>query len=232
MRPAWFVATVFVSSMCLVITPASAAEAQPEAQGADQGVCEPLDRGLVARPIADGKVYVGWRLLESDPADVAFNVYRRTGDADPVKLNGEPVRKTTDFVDDSAAKGTEHAWLVRPVVDGKTLGEMQTCLEEIYVGPEVGRYMVELVQATRGNYQVQVGASPRGSLALFKLSRANAALEGRDFVTPEDVKAVCLIALSHRIILKPEFWVRGIKETGVIDEILDKVPTPKPVEKG
>jgi MoxR-like ATPase len=122
--------------------------------------------------------------------------------------------------------------VLRSVVDGPTLSEMQKCLEEIYVGPEVGRYMVELVQATRGNYQVQVGASPRGSLALFKLSRANAALGGRDFVTPEDVKAVCRIALSHRIILKPEFWVRGIKETGVIDEILDKVPTPKPVEKG
>ena len=122
--------------------------------------------------------------------------------------------------------------VLRSVVDGQILAEMQKCLEEIYVGPEVGRYMVELVQATRGNYQVQVGASPRGSLALFKLSRANAALEGRDFVTPEDVKAVCPIALSHRIILKPEFWVRGIKEMGVIDEILDKVPTPKPVEKG
>jgi MoxR-like ATPase len=122
--------------------------------------------------------------------------------------------------------------VLRSVVDGSTLGEMQKCLEEIYVGPEVGRYMVELVQATRSNYQVQVGASPRGSLSLFKLSRANAALEGRDFVTPEDVKDVCPIALPHRIILKPEFWVRGIKETGVIDEILDKVPTPKPVERG
>ncbi len=119
MRPAWFVAIVFVSWMCLMITPASAAEAQPKAQGDARSVCESLDRGLIARPIAGGKVYVGWRLLESDPADVAFNVYRRTGDADLVRLNDEPIRKTTDFVDDSAAKGTEHAWLVRPVVDGK-----------------------------------------------------------------------------------------------------------------
>ena len=122
MRPAWFVAIVFVSWICLTPAPASAAEAQPNAHAdAADRVCESLDRGLIARPIDGGKVYVGWRLLESDPADVAFNVYRRTGDADPVKLNGEPVRKTTDFVDDSAAKETEHAWLVRPVVDGEEL---------------------------------------------------------------------------------------------------------------
>ena len=120
MRPAWFVAIVFVSWICLTPAPASAAEAQPNAHAdAADRVCESLDRGLIARPIDGGKVYVGWRLLESDPADVAFNVYRRTGDAEPVKLNDEPIRKTTDFVDDSAAKGTEHAWLVRPVVDGK-----------------------------------------------------------------------------------------------------------------
>jgi rhamnogalacturonan endolyase len=99
---------------CAAGEPASAAEATPKVQ-----ISETLDRGLVARPVEGGKVYVGWRLLESDPADVAFNVYRRTGDADPVKLNEEPVRQTTDFVDRSAAKGTEHAWFVRPVVDGK-----------------------------------------------------------------------------------------------------------------
>ena len=59
---------------------------------------ERLDRGLVARPVDGGKVYVGWRLLQSDPADVAFNVYRRTGEGKPVKLNAEPIRKTTDFM--------------------------------------------------------------------------------------------------------------------------------------
>jgi rhamnogalacturonan endolyase len=97
-----------------------AAEAQPKGtRPAAIGLGESLDRGLVARPIEGGKVYLGWRLLDSDPADVAFNVYRSTGDADPVKLNDEPIRKTTDFVDDSAAEGTEHAWYVRPVIDGE-----------------------------------------------------------------------------------------------------------------
>jgi len=118
-----------------------------------------------------------------------------------------------------------------PVVDSAILQQMQRTLEEIYVGPEVSRYMVDLVQSTRKNYQVQVGASPRGSLALLKLSRARAALERRDFVTPEDPKAVASMALCHRIILKPEFWVRGIKEAAVIEEILGSVPTPETIEK-
>ncbi|MHC4402065.1 MAG: rhamnogalacturonan lyase family protein [Planctomycetota bacterium] len=113
---------------CLVAAElALAAEARPEIRNDTPGrVSEPLDRGLVARPLADGKVYLGWRLLESDPADVAFNVYRRTGDTEPVKLNEKPVRKTTDYIDGSAPKGTEHAWSVRAVVDGKEVITMVT----------------------------------------------------------------------------------------------------------
>jgi len=80
---------------------------------------EQIDRGIVARPVADGKSYVGWRLLDSDAADVAFNVYRRSGEAKPVKLNQSPIDKTTDFVDATASKGGEHAWFVRPVSGGK-----------------------------------------------------------------------------------------------------------------
>jgi len=80
---------------------------------------ERLDRGVIARTMAGGKVYVGWRLLASDPADVGFNVYRRTAGQQPVKLNEKPIRQTTDFVDSSAKKGTEHGWFVRPVVSGE-----------------------------------------------------------------------------------------------------------------
>jgi len=84
-----------------------------------QSMRESLDRGLVARPVEGGKVYLGWRLLKSDPRDVAFNVYRRAAGGEVVKVNQEPVRRTTDFVDDTAVGGTAHAWFVRPVVDGK-----------------------------------------------------------------------------------------------------------------
>jgi MoxR-like ATPase len=73
---------------------------------------------------------------------------------------------------------------------------------------------------------VQVGASPRGALALFKLSRANAALDGRDYVTPEDVKAVAVPALAHRLTLRPEMWVRRLRADDVVAACLDSVPTP------
>ena len=80
---------------------------------------------------------------------------------------------------------------------------MQRAIEEVHVSESIGRYMVELVAATRENARIQVGASPRGSLALLKVSRCRAALAGRDFVTPEDVKAVAVPALAHRLMLQP-----------------------------
>jgi len=80
---------------------------------------EQLDRGVIARPVGDGKVYVGWRLLKSDPKSVAFNVYRRNGQAEPVKLNDNPIAGTTNFVDAAAPVNAKHIWLVQPVVDGQ-----------------------------------------------------------------------------------------------------------------
>ncbi len=80
---------------------------------------ETLDRGLIARPVANGKVYLSWRLLESDPSSVAFNVYRRSGSEKSAQLNPEPIVKTTDFLDTTATEGTEYTWLVKPVIDGQ-----------------------------------------------------------------------------------------------------------------
>jgi MoxR-like ATPase len=74
---------------------------------------------------------------------------------------------------------------------------------------------------------VEIGASPRGSLALLKLSRARAALANRDFITPDDVKAVAPYALAHRIILKPDPWIRGVRTTAVLQDVLNQVPVPK-----
>jgi len=84
----------------------------------------------------------------------------------------------------------------------------------------------DVVAATRASRQLAVGASPRGSLALLKLSRAKAALAGRDFVVPEDVKAVAVPALAHRLTLRPELWVQRIRGEDVVAEALDSVPTP------
>ena len=112
------------------------------------------------------------------------------------------------------------------VTDRNGLLEMQRALEQVHVSPAVGYYIVDLVAATRTSQRAQVGASPRGALALLKLARAKALLDGRDFVTPEDVKAVAVPALSHRLMLKPELWVQRVRPEDVVREVLDTVPTP------
>jgi MoxR-like ATPase len=113
-----------------------------------------------------------------------------------------------------------------PVVGRDELIEMQQAVEQVHVDRSVGLYMVDLVAATRGASGVQVGASPRGSLALLKLSRCRAALDGRDYVTPDDVKAVAVPALAHRLSLRPELWVQRLRSDDIVREILDRVPTP------
>jgi MoxR-like ATPase len=112
------------------------------------------------------------------------------------------------------------------VIDRLGLVEMQEAIEQVHVAEPIGRYVVDIVTGTRTSQRVQVGASPRGSLALLKLSRCRAVLEGRDFVTPEDVKAVAGPALSHRLMLRPELWVQRIRPEDVVREVLETVPTP------
>jgi MoxR-like ATPase len=112
------------------------------------------------------------------------------------------------------------------VVDRETLLELQRACEEVHVSEPVGLYMVDVVAATRTAQSVQVGASPRGSLALLKLSRCRAALDGRDFVTPDDVKAVAVPALAHRLTLRPELWVQRVSGEDIVRDRLETVPTP------
>jgi MoxR-like ATPase len=112
------------------------------------------------------------------------------------------------------------------VTDRAGLVELQNAIEQVHVSPAVGHYIVDVVASTRASQRVHVGASPRGSLALLKLSRCKAALQGRDFVTPEDVKAVAVPALSHRLMLRPELWVQRVQPEDVVRESLDTVPTP------
>ena len=115
---------------------------------------------------------------------------------------------------------------LEPVVDGPALRSMQAALEQVHVSEAIEGYVVDLVAATRESRRLSVGASPRGSLALVKLSRAKAALDGRDFVTPEDVKAVAVPALAHRLTVRPELWVQRLRGEDVIAEVLESVPTP------
>jgi len=103
---------------------------------------------------------------------------------------------------------------------------MQRAVEDVHVSESVGRYIVALVGATRESASVQVGASPRGTLALMKLSRVKALLDERDFVTPDDVKSVAVPALAHRLSLRPELWVQRVDAEDVVQECMRSVPVP------
>jgi len=117
---------------------------------------------------------------------------------------------------------------IRPVMSPSQLVEMQRAIEEVYVSDAVLEYIVNIINATREDKkEIEVGSSPRGSLALLKLSRAYAALNGRDYVIPDDVKAVAIPALSHRLILKRELWYMRVSQEAIMERILEKVPVPK-----
>jgi len=116
---------------------------------------------------------------------------------------------------------------LEPAADAATILNLQKTVEGIHVDDDVLRYVTDIVQATRVQRQVEVGASPRGSLAIFKLARARAVFHGRDFVIPDDVKEVAAPALAHRLIMKAESWVKGVDPRLVVDEILKAVPVPK-----
>ncbi|MEU0547392.1 MoxR family ATPase [Micromonospora sp. NPDC005979] len=115
---------------------------------------------------------------------------------------------------------------IKPVVDAATLRAMQAALEDVVVEDSIGRYIVALTAATREHPSVLVGASPRGSLALLLLSRVRAVFDGRDYVVPEDVKAVAAPALAHRITLRPEMWLRRVDPAFVVGEVLEGTPAP------
>jgi len=104
---------------------------------------------------------------------------------------------------------------------------MQRAIEEVHVDAAIETYIVDIVSRTRAHSQVEVGASPRGSLALLKVARASAALRGRDYVTPDDVKDIAVAALAHRLILKPDPWIKGVRTDAIIRDILAGAPVPK-----
>jgi MoxR-like ATPase len=115
---------------------------------------------------------------------------------------------------------------VGPVTSRAEVLAMQASLEDVHVAGVTERYIVDIVRATRTDHRVALGASPRGSLALLKLARALAALRRRDFVLPDDVKAMAVPALAHRLILKPELWASRVSAAQVVQSLLGQVPAP------
>ncbi|MEM1509281.1 MAG: MoxR family ATPase [Thermofilaceae archaeon] len=118
---------------------------------------------------------------------------------------------------------------IEPIVSAAQVIEMQNAVESVHVDESVAQYIVAIARATRSHPRVEVGVSPRGAEILMKLARARAALGGRDFVIPDDVKELAVEALAHRIVLKSEHWIRGANPENVIRDVVSAIPVPKSI---
>jgi MoxR-like ATPase len=144
-----------------------------------------------------------------------------------VKLSiGYPKPEEEDEILKRRAERKRDELTLRAVIDPEIFLAMRAAVEEVYVDPDVRRYMVDLVTKTRAHRQVVVGASPRGSLALLKLGRAWAAMAGRSYVIPDDVKPFTQAVLAHRVILDPTLWDVKTSDKAVIEEVIRSVPVP------
>lgn len=119
---------------------------------------------------------------------------------------------------------------LQAIVDADTLLKMQEAIERVTVDESVGRYCVALAAATRRHAHALMGSSPRGALALMLVARSFAVIEGRDYVTPDDVKAVAVPVLAHRVAVKPELWMSNASGASVVAAVLASVPTPAALE--
>src|SRR5687767_2811341 len=197
-------------------TQAALLEAMEEGQVTVDGVTHPLPEPFVVLATQNPIEYEGTYPLPEAQLDrfllrIGVGYPDREGEAEVLRRRME---RRADELD------------LSPVLDPAGLVEMQRALESIHVTEAVVGYVVDIVAATRTDGSVQVGASPRGSLAILKLARGRALLGGRDFVTPDDVKAVAVPALAHRLMLRPELWVQRIRPDDVVRRVLERVPTP------
>jgi MoxR-like ATPase len=120
---------------------------------------------------------------------------------------------------------------VRPILSADELLALQAAVRSVFVHTSVQGYIVEITTATRSHNQIEVGASPRGSLSLLHAAQAHAATQGRSFVLPDDVKQLAPYVLSHRVVLSPEARARGMEDTAIITDILNRIPVPVGVSK-
>jgi MoxR-like ATPase len=198
-------------------TQAALLEAMQERQATIEGVTYRFDRPFLVIATQNPIEYEGTYPLPEAQLDrfllrTAFGYPSREGEVDVLTRR---IGRESDEVE------------LRPIIDRATLIEMQGAVESVHVADSVREYCVDLVVATRVSPSAAVGASPRGSLALLKLARCRAGLHGRDFVLPDDVKAVAVPALAHRLVLRPELWVQQVTPEDVVREVLESVPTPR-----
>jgi len=198
-------------------TQAALLEAMQESQATIEGDTRPLPQPFVVLATQNPIEYEGTFPLPEAQVD-RFLVRVRFGYPEPdeeKEILNRRIRRQTEEVSLPA------------VTDADEILALRRALENVLVDPDLVGYMVTLVAATRRHASLAVGASPRGSLALLKLSRARAALAGRDYVLPDDVKAVAVQALAHRLILSPELWTRDVRAEDVVADIVARTPVPK-----
>ena len=192
-------------------------EAMQERQTTLDGKTHPLDNPFIVIATQNPIEFEGVYQLPEAQLD-RFIMRLRIGYPDKNSeieiLKRRITRRTDDFS-------------LKTIVDSTTLLEIQDTIERVHADDGVLSYITDIVRETRAHAQVEIGASPRGSLALLKLARANAAMSSRDYILPDDVKAICGEALSHRMIPKAASWVRGYDATSIIDEIVRRVPVPR-----
>jgi MoxR-like ATPase len=198
-------------------TQAALLEAMAEAQVSVDGVTRSLPKPFVVIATDNPIEYEGTYSLPEAQLD-RFLLR--------VRMGYLPVAEEAAMLRRRLARDTPEAEL-KTLSNPAEVVAMRDSLERVEVNDDLVDYVVALIDATRRHAQIQVGASPRGGLALVQLARARAVMAGRDYVVPEDVKAVALPALAHRVTLKPELWVRRISADDVIAGLVQSVPTPK-----
>ena len=191
-------------------------EAMQERQVTIEGVTRPLERPFVVLATQNPIEYEGTYPLPEAQLDRFL-----------LRLSvGYPSHEDEQAIIAQRLERRQDEVALRAISSAAELIGIQQAMETVHVAEVIVSYAVDIVRATRATTRVQVGASPRGTLALVKLARCRAALQGRDYVTPDDVKHVAVPALEHRLTLKPELWVQQIPASRIVEECLEAVPTP------
>ncbi|GAA2744245.1 AAA family ATPase [Kitasatospora cinereorecta] len=198
-------------------TQAALLEAMAETQVSVDGTTHPLPSPFVVIATANPIEYEGTYTLPEAQLD-RFLLRVRMGYL-PVADEAAMLRARLERAAPEA--------VLTALTDPAEVLAMRAALEGVEVSDDLVDYVVALLDATRNDPQLQVGASPRGGLALVQLSRARAVLAGRDYVVPEDVKALAVPALAHRVSLRPELWVRQVDADEVIADLVARVPAPR-----
>ena len=202
-------------------TQAALLEAMEERQVTSDGVTYKLERPFLVIATQNPIEYEGTYPLPEAQLD-RFLVRLRVGyptEDDEWRIVRRRVERGTDEIE------------LRPITTREGIQSLQRCVEDVELHESIGRYAVALVTATRLSTRTLVGASPRASIALAKCARALAMLRGRSFVTPDDIKDLAEAVLAHRLVLRPELWVESFAPERVVQECLDSVPTPPPVDE-